>query len=284
MNNRLKRHLLTLPLAFMAGYICLISFLYINQSNMIYFPVNERPDPAIFGAHDVDIVTVTTEDGLELEGWYKPALSDDKPVMIVFHGNAGHIGYRGQFLKYFGDLGMGVLLAEYRGYGGNPGKPSERGLYKDARAYLDFLIDRQNISKQRIILYGESLGTGVAVQMAFENPADQSDQRYASLILEAPYTSLVDVAQKHYSYIPFLDRLIQDKYESDIKIDAIETPLLVLIAGRDNVIPNGLSETLFQKAPEPKTLHKIEASGHNDFYQFGAHDIVLDFLKKHKVI
>ena len=161
----------------------------------------------------------------------------------MFHGNAGHIGHRVEKFTPFLDEGYGLLLVEYRGYGENPGKPTEDGFYKDGVAALEFL-SKQNISKQKTILYGESLGCGLAVKLSTEN-------KYHSTILEAPYTSIADVASRHYWYLP-AKWLVLDRFEILGIINKIKSPLLIIHGKKDNVINIELGKKVFNSAPEPK--------------------------------
>src|SRR5262249_28114941 len=157
---RLPRVLPFLGFAVVA-YAALVGGLYLFQRQLLYFPARARPE--LFGLEQLGVreVTLATEDGLSLLSWYLPS-RPGRPVIAYFHGNGGHIGYRAERLLRFAREGYGVLMAEYRGYGGNPGTPSETGFYTDGRAALAFL-DRQGVAPNRLVLYGESLGSGVAV-------------------------------------------------------------------------------------------------------------------------
>ena len=148
----------------------------------------------------------------------KPS-TNKKDTIVVFHGNAGHIGHRVDKFRSFLEEGYGLLLVEYRGYGENPGKPTEGGFYKDGVAALEFL-SKQNISKQKTILYGESLGCGLAVKLSTEN-------QYHSTILEAPFTSIADVASRHYWYLP-AQWLVLDRFEILGIIKKVKSPLLII--------------------------------------------------------
>jgi fermentation-respiration switch protein FrsA (DUF1100 family) len=194
-------------------------------------------------------------------------------VLVVFHGNAGHIGDRVPKFDELMDAGYGLLLAGYRGYGGNPGRPSEADLTGDARLLLDWLAG-QGIGPARTVLYGESLGTGIAVKMAAERPA-------AALVLESPYTSIADVAQMHYWYLP-AKWLLLDKWNSMAHIGRIEAPLLVVHGARDRTIPARYGQRLFAAAPDPKEIFMLDQGAHNDLYEFPqVPDRVIDFLRRH---
>jgi hypothetical protein len=152
-------------------------------------------------------------------------------------------------------------MAEYRGYGGNPGTPTERGLVADGAAALDFL-DGEGIAANRLVIYGESLGSGVAVLLA-------AQREVAGLILEAPFTSVADVAQHHYSFMP-ASALVRDRFDSLARIGQVRAPILVLHGERDRVVPLRFGRALFDAAPEPKELWLAREAGHEDLARYGA--------------
>jgi len=186
------------------AYLAVLSSLYVFQRQLLYFPDKSRPQLADLAQLGVREIGLTTADRLSLFSWYLPPL-DGRPVIFYLHGNGGNIGYRGDRMRRFAREGYGVLMLEYRGYGGNPGTPTEAGLYDDARAGLEFL-QREGITADRLVLYGESLGSGVAVHLAARRPV-------AALILESPFTSVAAVAQYHYPYVPAA-LMIWDRYDS----------------------------------------------------------------------
>jgi fermentation-respiration switch protein FrsA (DUF1100 family) len=251
-------------------YLLMLLFLYFQQRHLMYHPDTTRPDPAAYGAAGVDIAAVTTEDGLNLQGWYFPP-QDGKPVILYFHGNASHYANRAPKLLPLRENGYGLLLAEYRGYGGNPGTPTEEGFYKDARAWMKWLADK-NVPLDKTFIYGESIGSGVAVQMATEYKA-------RGLILEAPFSSLTDVAQHIYFYVP-VRFLLRDQYRSIDKIRNIHMPVLVFHGDRDKTVPLVFGRKLFDSAVEPKEFITIEKAGHNDLYDYGAALHVMKFLSR----
>ena len=165
----------------LVAYSVLLGGLYLFQRHLLYFPDRTRPELGELSALGFREVKVTTADGLSLLSWYLPP-REGRPVIVYFHGNGGHIGYRATRLRRFAHDGYGVLMLEYRGYGGNPGAPSEAGFYADAAAGLDFLA-RDGIIPNRLVLYGESLGSGVAVYLA-------AQREIGALILEASFTSV----------------------------------------------------------------------------------------------
>jgi fermentation-respiration switch protein FrsA (DUF1100 family) len=257
----------------LVGYGALLGGLYLFQRQLLYFPDNARPELAGLAALGVREVSLTTADGLSLLSWYLPP-RDHRPVVVYFHGNGGHIGYRSDRLRRFARDGYGVLMLEYRGYGGNPGSPSEAGFYADGAAALDFL-DQQGIVPNQLVLYGESLGTAVAVQMA-------GQREIAGLILEAPFTSVAEVAQYHYPFVP-ASLLVRDRFDSLSSVSMVKVPILVLHGGRDTVIPIRLGRALLDAALGPKEGWFAPDGGHGDLARFGGLDAVAEFLERRVV-
>ena len=224
-------------------------------------------DLALIGVREV---ALTTADGLSLFSWYL-APGAGRPVVAYFHGNGGHIGYRTERLRRLAREGYGVLLVEYRGYAGNPGTPSETGLYADGAAALDFIAG-QGIAADRIVLWGESLGSGVAVELA-------TRRAVAAVILEAPFTSVAAAAQHHYRLIPAA-MLVRDRFDSLSRIDRLNAPLLILHGERDRIVPVSHGRTLLEAAPEPKEGWFAAEGGHRKFAQFGALDAAIAFIDR----
>ncbi len=254
-------------------YMVLGAAVFVMQRSLMYPAARHPPDISAAGVAGLRVVTTETLDGLRLSHWYRPPADGKRLVLVVFHGNAGNLGDRVPKMADLMQAGFGVLLADYRGYGGNPGRPSEEGLTADARVLLDWLA-AQGIAPQRTVLYGESLGTGVAVKMAAERPV-------AALILESPYTSIAEVAQAHYWYLP-AKWLVLDKWNSMAHIERIGAPLLVVHGARDRTVPPRYGRRLFEAAPEPKEMVVLDEGGHNDLYEFPqVPDRVVDFLRRH---
>lgn len=264
--GELLRLLLILP----ALYLLVAAYYYTQQRSYLYYPDTRRPDPHLAETLHMTPAVTTTADGLLLEGWYR-APADGKPVIVLFHGNGGNIAGRARKADKFLAKGYGVLLAEYRGYGGNPGKPTEKGFYQDARAYMAWLAEH-DIPPERTVLYGESIGSGSAVQMASEYPAVRG------LVLESPFTSLAETAQSHMSYLPVRFMII-DRFDNLSKISGLKTPVLILHGAKDAIVPYGQGKRLFEAAREPKFLETYPLAGHNDLYENGAADRVLGFLE-----
>jgi uncharacterized protein len=263
--------LLWLSAIAVGGYGTLIGALFLLQRRLLFRPGRSRPELGELAGLGVRKVTLTTADRLALVSWYRPPPSG-RPVILYFHGNGGHIGYRAERLRRFADEGLGVLLLEYRGYGGNPGSPCERGLYTDAEAAIAFL-ERQEIAPDRLVLWGESLGSAVAVDMA-------ARREVAAVVLEAPFTSIVAVARLRYPYLPAA-MLVRDRFDSLARIDRIRSPLLVMHGGRDGVVPIRLGRTLFDAAPQPKEGWFAPRAEHENLAAFGALEAAVAFIERH---
>lgn len=254
-----------------AAYLGLCLFLFVAQRSFLYAPDRTRPDPVLSGVPEMTVRELVAADGTKLLAWYSPAADDTRPLIVYFHGNAGHIGGRGMKMKPLMEAGFGLLLLSYRGYGGNPGRPDEMGLYADARAAMDYARD-QGVGGERLVIYGESLGSGVAVQMA-------SERAIAALILEAPFTSLTQVAFEKVPYAP-IPLLIRDRFDSIKKIGAIKTPLLLVHGEKDRTVRVAHGRKLFAAANEPKQALFLTDAGHGDLYDFGVAAQVADFISR----
>jgi fermentation-respiration switch protein FrsA (DUF1100 family) len=236
----------------------LLLALWAGQRQLMYFPFGDTPAPDALGLDGVEAVTFETVDGLRLGGWFFPAI-DVAPTatVLVFNGNAGNRSYRVPLATGLRDLGFQVLLFDYRGFGGNPGSPSERGLALDARAARDFLVRRNGVDATRLIYFGESLGSAVAAELASEHPP-------AALILRSPFTSMADVGQYHYWWLP-VRWLIRDRYPTIDLIGRVRSPLLVIVGDRDRIVPAEFSRRLYEAAREPKSLLSMPEADHNDY-------------------
>jgi len=228
-----------------------------SQRRMLYHPFGAVPPPAAVGLERVEAVTFQTEDGLTLNGWLAaPAAPATGDTVVVFNGNAGNRSFRADLARGLVSTGAAALLFDYRGYGGNPGTPSEAGLARDARAARRFLESRAEVDPRRIIYFGESLGAAVAVGLALEQPP-------RLLILRSPFTSLADAARYHFPYLP-VGLLLRDRYQSLDRIGGAACPVLVIAGTRDRIIPVEQSRRLFEAAREPKRLAILEGADHND--------------------
>jgi uncharacterized protein len=242
------------------------------QRNLLYSPDRSRPDLAAAAVPAARVLTLRTSDGLDLLAWFAPPRDAIEPVVLFLHGSAGNIGGRALLLAALSRLGWGALLLEYRGYGGNAGSPSETGLLEDARAGYAAL-GAMGLSARRILLWGESLGTGVATRLATE-------AEIGALLLQAPYTSILDVARRQFPYLP-LKTLMADRFELIGRIKAVRAPILVMVAGRDRVVPPEMGRAVYAAAPEPKALWLSPEAGHGDLSAMGAVDRAAAFVREH---
>jgi fermentation-respiration switch protein FrsA (DUF1100 family) len=259
----------SLVLVALAGYVALVALMYFAQRSMLYFPDTRRHVPAALGLSRAEEVTLQTSDGERVVAWHVPPRGD-KPVVLYFQGNGGGLDLRADRFRRLTADGIGLLALNYRGYGGSSGSPSETGLIADALAAYDFAAARY--PGQRVALWGESLGSGVAVALAAERPV-------ARLILESPFTSIADVAASVYWFVP-VRLLIKDPYHSDARIGKITAPVLVLHGVRDDVVPIRFGERLYEMIRAPKRFVRLADAGHNDHDGYGAVETVREFLNE----
>ncbi len=257
-------------------YSVAVAAVFLMQRDFMYFPDQSRPDPSASVAPEMKVVSYKTFDGVELSSWYAPPRDESFPVIMHFHGNAGNIGSRASRARMLLDKGYGVLLAEYRGYGGNSGMPDEPNLMFDGKAAVDFLASK-GIPSTRVVAYGESLGSGIVISLAMDAAFD--GKHFKAVVLEAPFSSAVDAGRAHYPFFP-VGILMKDRFESITRISAIRAPLLIIHGDKDEVIPISLGKKLFSAALEPKESKWISGAGHNNLYEFGAGDIVLEFIER----
>jgi fermentation-respiration switch protein FrsA (DUF1100 family) len=270
--RRLKTVAIAAVITGVVLYLAGVTALWAFQRDLMYFPDGEsRPAPSSYTMLDgVQEVSFTTADGLTLAAWYAPA-PPNRPTVVMFHGNHGSLRGERYRLKRFKDAQMGALLVAYRGYSGNAGVPNEQGLYADARASLDWLA-QSGVPSTSIVLYGISLGTGVATKMAAERD-------FAAVVLESPYTSTVDVAAFRFPVVP-VSWLMEDRFESLTRIRMITEPLLVMHGDSDTVIPQRFGRQLFDAANEPKQGFWPHGLGHGDIFDNGGFDTALEFIRR----
>lgn len=231
------------------------ALLWMFQRRLIYFP--DPQTPAVETAlPEAEQVNIETSDGLTLAGWYLRAPNRSKGTVLVFNGNAGNRSHRVPLARALSAHGYGVLLFDYRGYGGNPGSPSEAGLHRDASAAREYLETRADVDPRRIVYFGESLGAAVAVGLAVDRPP-------AALVLRSPFTSLADMGRAHYPLLPS-SLLLRDRYDSLSLVPSIEVPIAVVLGGSDKIVPPVQSRRIFEAARQPKHLVVVEGVGHND--------------------
>jgi fermentation-respiration switch protein FrsA (DUF1100 family) len=247
---------LLLTVAVSGGVAIVVAF-WAGQRSLMYLPSGDVLTPVEAGLGPAESVRLRTEDGLTLGAWFAPARSQPaQGTIIVFNGNAGNRSYRGRLGARFVDAGFAVLIFDYRGYGGNPGSPSEDGLAADARAARHYVASRADVDPSRIVYFGESLGAAVAVSLALEHPP-------AALVLRSPFTSAVDVGRFHYPWLP-VGWILKDRFLSNDRIARVLSPSLFIAGDEDRIVPASQTRTLFDTAREPKALMVIAGADHND--------------------
>lgn len=266
--------MLDILLTALVAYLLMLCALFLFQRRLIYHPDKSIAAPQQYGLSGFEEYITHASDSVPIQLWYRPAI-DGFPTVIYYHGNAAHMGDRAGIYAALAGKGFGVLAVGYRGYGKSGGNPSEQGLYRDARAAIAFLVER-GIPPERILLFGESLGSGVAVHMAGEYPV-------AGLILEAPYTSITARASELYRFIP-VRFMLRDRFESIGKIGKVKSPLLIFHGEQDTIIPIAHGRAMLEGANQPKQGVFLPGIGHSDFDNEVLSSHVLDFARMHKLI
>lgn len=245
-----------LALGAVAAYVLIALAGYFGQRKLMYFPDRTRVQPAAAGLAEVEERVLKTPDGERVVAWYGKA-RPGQPTLLYFHGNGGSLAIRAERIRRFMGEGWGVYMMTYRGYGGSSGVPTEVDNVADARLAYGALV-LEGVAPTSIIAYGESLGSGIAVRIAVERPV-------AGLILDAPYTSIVDVAARAYPFLP-VRALLTDRYETSKYIANVKVPLLILHGQRDGVVPVAMGRELAQLANEPKRLVIFPNGSHSNLY------------------
>ena len=237
-------------LAIVFFYILLLIAVFFFQRNLLYHPTLDNyiknqnmPEPT-----EIEKVKITTNDNIDLVGWFYNKDLNKFKTILFFHGNAGSLENRTYKLNHFKNLNVNFLIIAWRGFSGNKGKPSEKGLYEDANSAIRWL------KTKNIVLYGESLGTGVAVEIS-------QNKNYAGIILESPFTSMVDMGKKYYPFFP-IRLLLKDKFESYKKIINVFSPLLVMHGKVDKIVPYKMGKKIYELANEPKSFYTQEYGDH----------------------
>jgi len=256
-----NRRLLTFLIGVVAIYGTVVVSMTVFQRQFLYKPNTAKPLLSETYLTDFTEVSFPATDGVQIYGWYTPA-PEGAPTLLFFHGNAGHMGHRVHKLAEWQALGYGVLLVSYRGFGGAAGDPTEQGLYADASGALNWL-QNQGRSVDQIIFYGESLGTGVAVELATRQP------QVRAIVLEMPYTSVAQRAQEIYPLLPAY-WLVRDRFDTLSKISGISAPLIILHGHQDEIMPFTHAQRLFEAASAPKTLIQFPEGTHSSLYDLGA--------------
>lgn len=258
-----------------AAYLLLVGVVWLVQDRLIYYPEMGRELATTPAARGVpyDDFTITTDDGEKLSVWWVPVASP-KGAVLLLHGNAGNISHRIDYALMFRDLGYSTLLVDYRGYGKSSGKPSEEGTYRDADAAWRWLTQTRGVPENNIVVFGESLGGGVASWIAARH-------RPRALVLASTFTSAVDLGAEVYGFLPV--RLISKfRYATRERLRGVKSPVLVMHSADDEIIPYAHGRKLYDAANEPKAFVEL-AGGHNSGFVFTRPEWVRalgDFLRK----
>lgn len=264
---------LKLVIATVVGmYIAAVGGLWAFQRELIYSPDGGPyvPPSRYAMLADVEEIALDTADGIELTAWYVPAPAD-RPTVLMFPGKSSSLRSLRYRIRRFEDAKIGVLAVAYRGYSGNAGRPDEQGLYNDAGAALDWLLVH-GVADTSIVLYGVSLGCGVATRMAVE-------ESVGAIVLEAPYTSITDVAALRFPVVP-VRWLLRDRFDSLSRIAKLTEPLLVMHGNDDTVIPQFLGRRLYDAAGAPKEGFWPDGVGHDDLFDRGGFDAARKFIER----
>jgi hypothetical protein len=252
MKLKSRNFLLKLILGIAVIYLLILAFLFIFQRSLMYHPDENN----YFGdklEFDIQKVKIKTKDNIEILGWFHNKNLKDYKTILYFHGNAGQLENRIHKLNHFKNMNVNFLIIAWRGFSGNDGNPSEKGLYTDGESAIKWLQNK-GIEEENIILYGESLGTGIAIQIA-------QNKNFAGLVLETPFTSMVEAAKNFYPYIP-VGLILKDKYKNDKKIKNVNIPVLVMHGEADQIVPFWMGKKVFNLANEPKYLYFTKTDDH----------------------
>ncbi len=250
------------------AYVAVVLAMTLLQRKLMYVPHQDMQSPAEYGLKEFTPGTLRTKDQLEIAYWYAPP-KKDAPTILYLHGNAGHLGHRVEFYHQAAARGYGVMALSYRGFGRSQGVPSEQGLYADAYAAIAALNDKYRTPNQRIIVYGESIGTGVAMEVARNNT-------FKAVVLQAPFTSALARAEEIYFWLP-VRWMLWDIYDSLGKAGEVTSPVLVLVGEADTLIPPADSKVLFDAISTRKKFVSFPMIGHNNFEPTATLDALSDF-------
>tara|TARA_X000001036_G_scaffold221848_1_gene207599 strand:- start:210 stop:1010 length:801 start_codon:yes stop_codon:yes gene_type:complete len=253
------------------AYLVLIIFIYFYQRNLLYHPSenNYQNDNIKF---NYDEIFIKVEEEIQLKSWIIRKDLKKFKTLVIFHGNAGDLSNRIYKLNELYKLDINILLISWRGFSGNKGSPTEKNLYADAKASIKWL-NEQGVKNSQIILYGESLGSGVAVEIGKEN-------NFNSIILESPFTSIENSAKIYYPYLP-VKLLLKDRYDSISKIKKINTPILIMHGKKDDVVPFSMGKELFEKANSPKYSYFTSDDDHMMEFNSSLLNEVKNFIEKY---
>ena len=233
-------------------YLIIVAYMYLNQRKLLYLPSenNYLDDQIDFNFREVFI---DVEKNLKLKAWLIENDFKNKKTLVFFHGNAGNLSNRTYKLNQLSKLDLNIIILAWRSFSGNEGEPSEQNLYNDAKKTIDWLNSR-GVKNKNIILYGESLGTGIAVELSQTN-------QFGGIILESPFTSMTNAAKNIYPWLP-VKYLLKDKYDSEKKIKNLQIPILIMHGKKDNIVPFKMGKKLYDLANNPKFFYFTENDDH----------------------
>ena len=249
-------------------YIFFGFLLYVFQRRILFNKSGHPGTPKDYDLHSTSEIQILTDDDISLLSWFHLG-NKSLPLLIYFHGNSFHIGDRACRIKRYVDQNWSVLLVSWRGFGGNKGNPTEKNLYKDGEAVLKWIKEKTEFKLDQVIIYGESLGSGVAVELG-------TKYNFLSIVLEAPFTSIEDIAKMRYRIFP-TKYLVKDKFDNFSKIDSLKSPLLIISGKKDEIVPHNHSIKLYEKANVEKKCVFVDEAIHNNLYDFGIEKDVIEF-------
>ncbi len=252
---------MTAALSLAALLLALFLGLRWYEQQSMYYPTRDIVRTPSDAGLPFESVVLETPDGETLHGWWVPSGEPDAPVVLFFHGNGGNVSHRLEKLAVFRDIGADTLIIDYRGYGRSSGTPSEQGIYRDARAAYQWLTTTRRVAPDRIVVYGESLGSAVAVHLAAEAPM-------GGVVVESGFTSVTDIAPKRLPFLP-VQWILKHKFDSLEKVPRINAPLLILHSRQDELFEMSHPERLLAAAESPKRLVEMQG-GHNDAFLVSA--------------
>ena len=233
-------------------YLLIVIYVYVKQRSLLYLPNIDNYDDELLTI-DAKEIFIENSEGIDLRSIYYQHPSDTKNTLVMFHGNAGPIENRFYKINHLSKYKQNILLISWRSFSGNKGTADELGLYDDANSAIKWL-QNQNISKEDIIIYGESLGTAVSLEIA-------QNKEFKGIILEAPFTSMIDAAKFHYPYLP-VSLMLKDKFLSNEKIKNIKSPIFIMHATEDDIVPFWMGKKMYELANNPKQSYFINENNH----------------------
>jgi pimeloyl-ACP methyl ester carboxylesterase len=262
--KQLRKTVSSLAIVIAVAYVMAAGYMYLNQRGFVFVPTGELATPAEKGLACVEVETVPMADGTRVTVWRAGPTQEDAPTVLYLHGNSSNVSARWKRFRQILDSGFGLYAPSYRGYPGSGGKPSEDALIADAREHFDRVAG----TGAPIILHGESLGTGIATAVAAERP------EVALLVLEAPYTALVDMASAQYPWLP-VGLLMKDPMPTRERIGEVSSPVMIVHGTEDRIIPVEHGRRLFELAADPKQLLIVDGADHGDLWNNGLWQNVL---------